>query len=163
MGVLADGYHRGMAERDDGRTVGALARLAGHMRREFTARMRDEAWAQEVGMRPPAYGILQVVRARESISQRELADVIGIDPGDMVAILDVLEHAGLLVRTRDAEDRRRHNLSLTPAGAEITRRLDAIAADVAGVVFARLSGRERAVLDRLLAKAAFGPPSKPSP
>src|ERR1700712_5329011 len=150
-----------MAERDDGRTVGALARLAGQMRREFASRMRDEAWAQDVGMRPPAYGILQVVRARQSISQRELADVIGIDPGDMVAIPDVLESAGSRVRARDEDARRRHNLALTPAGAEITQRLDAIAGDVADVVLARLTGRERAVLERLLAKAAFGPRSQP--
>jgi DNA-binding MarR family transcriptional regulator len=150
-----------MAERDDGRTVGALARLAGQLRREFGTRMRDEAWAQEIGMRPPAYGILQVVRARRSISQRELADVIGIDPGDMVAILDTLERAGFLVRTRDEEDRRRHNLSLTPDGATAAAQLDAIATVVADVVLARLTGRERAVLERLLAKAAFGPPPEP--
>jgi MarR family transcriptional regulator, lower aerobic nicotinate degradation pathway regulator len=148
-----------MAERDDGRTVGALARLAGQMRREFATRMRDEAWAQDLGMRPPAYGILQVVRARESISQRELADVIGIDPGDMVAVLDVLESAGFLVRSRDEEDRRRHNLALTDEGAAATARLDAIAVGVTDVVLARLTGRERAVLERLLAKAAFGPRS----
>ncbi|HEY3613561.1 MAG TPA: MarR family winged helix-turn-helix transcriptional regulator [Gaiellales bacterium] len=146
-----------MAERDDGRTVGALARLAGQMRREFATRMRDEAWAQEIGMRPPAYGILQVVRARRSISQRALSDVIGIDPGDMVAILDMLERAGFLVRTRDEEDRRRHNLSLTPAGATAAAQLDAIATGVTDVVLARLNGRERAVLERLLAKAAFAP------
>jgi DNA-binding MarR family transcriptional regulator len=147
-----------MAEADDGRTVSALARLAGLTRREFAARMRDEAWALEAGMRPPAYGILQIVRVRQPISQRALADRIGIDPGDMVAILDVLEGAGLITRTRDAGDRRRHNLSLTTAGAEATRRLDAIASEVTGVVLARLTKRERTVLDRLLAKAAFEPP-----
>jgi DNA-binding MarR family transcriptional regulator len=147
-----------MAERDDGRTVGALARLAGQVRREFGTRLRDEGWAEGIGMRPPAYGILQIVRARESISQRELAGVIGIDPGDVVAILDVLEGAGFLVRTRDVDDRRRHSLALTPAGAEVTQRLDAIASDVTAVVLARLTGRERAVLDRLLAKAAFDLP-----
>jgi DNA-binding MarR family transcriptional regulator len=150
-----------MAERSDGRTVGALARLAGQIRREFATRLRDEAWAQDAGMRPPAYGILQVVRARESISQRELSDVIGIDPGDMVAILDLLERAGFLVRTRDAGDRRRHNLALTSAGATATAHLDEIATAVTDVVLARLTARERAVLERLLAKAAFGPRSEP--
>ncbi|MDX6542225.1 MAG: hypothetical protein QOI71_3835 [Gaiellales bacterium] len=146
-----------MAEPCDGRTVSALARLAGLARREFSTRMRDEAWALEAGMRPPAYGILQIVRAREPISQRELADAIGIDPGDIVAILDLLEGAGFVIRARDEDDRRRHNLSLTEAGAAATLRLDAIAGDVTGVVLARLTGRERAVLERLLAKAAFEP------
>jgi DNA-binding MarR family transcriptional regulator len=147
-----------MAEPCDGRTVSALARLAGRVRREFSTRMRDEAWALEAGMRPPAYGILQIVRARQPISQRELSDEIGIDPGDIVTILDVLERAGLVTRTRDEGDRRRHNLSLTPAGAAAALRLDAIAADVTELVLARLTKRERAVLERLLAKAAFAPP-----
>jgi DNA-binding MarR family transcriptional regulator len=142
--------------------VSALARLAGRVRREFSTRMRDEAWALEAGMRPPAYGILQIVRARQPISQRELADAIGIDPGDMVAILDVLEGAGFITRMRDEGDRRRHNLALTEAGLAATQRLDAIAGEVTGVVFARLSKRERAALERLLAKAAFeSPPRQP--
>jgi DNA-binding MarR family transcriptional regulator len=147
-----------MAEPCEGRTVSALARLAGLVRREFSTRMRDEAWALEAGMRPPAYGILQIVRARQPISQRELAGAIGIDPGDVVAILDVLEGAGFITRMRDEEDRRRHNLALTQTGAAAAQRLDAIAGDVTGVVFARLTKRERAVLERLLAKAAFEAP-----
>ena len=144
-----------MANADDGRTVSAIACLSGSLRREFAARMRDEGWAREVGMRPPAYGILQCVRAWGPISQRELSDVIGIDPGDIVSIVDVLELAGFVTRTRDADDGRRRNLTLTPEGGAATAQLDAIAAEVLEVVLAPLSKRERAVLERLLAKAAF--------
>jgi DNA-binding MarR family transcriptional regulator len=141
--------------------MGALARLAGVFRREFSARIRDEAWAVEAGLRPPAYGVLQIVRARGPISQGTLSDRIGIDPGDMVGIIDMLELAGFLTRTRDEADGRRRNLSLTPEGATATRRLDTIAADVSGVVLAPLTKRERAVLDRLLVKAAFNREPEP--
>jgi len=146
-----------MAEADDGRTMGAIARLAGTARREFSSRIRDEAWAADLGMRAPAYGVLRIVRARGPVSQRAVSDRIGIDPGDIVAIIDTLERAGLLTRVRDEADARRNNLSLTPEGAAVTRRLDALAHDVAGTVLGRLTGRERATLDRLLGKAAFGP------
>jgi DNA-binding MarR family transcriptional regulator len=142
----------------DGRMVSALARLTGSVRREFAARIREEPWALDVGMRPPAYGILQVVRARQPISQRALCDRIGIDPGDAVAVIDTLEDAGFVARSPDEHDRRRRNLSLTPSGAEAARRLDEIAGDVMDVVLVKLSRRERAVLDRLLAKAAFDLP-----
>jgi DNA-binding MarR family transcriptional regulator len=144
-----------MAEADEGRTMSALARLANQYRREFSARIRHEEWALEAGMRPPAYGILQVVRARQPISQRAVSDRIGIDPADIVAIIDMLEDAGFVTRSRDEEDGRVRNLSLTPEGAARTARLDQIAAEVADVVLASLSRRERAVLDRLLFKAAF--------
>ena len=144
-----------MAEVHEGRIVSALARLGAATRREFSARMRDQAWAHEAGLRPGSYGTLQAVRARQPISQRALADVIGMDPGDVVALVDVLERAGYVTRARDEDDRRRRNLSLTAAGAEAAERLDAIAKDTMDVVLGRLSRRERAVLDRLLAKAAF--------
>jgi DNA-binding MarR family transcriptional regulator len=146
-----------MGEVDDGRIVSALSRLAAATRREFAARMRDEAWAHEAGLRPGAYGTLQIVRARQPISQRALSDIAGMDPADVVAIVDILERAGYVTRARDEDDRRRRNLALTPAGAEAAERLDRIAREVTAVVLARLTGRERAVLDRLLAKAAFEP------
>jgi DNA-binding MarR family transcriptional regulator len=144
-----------MAGADDGRTVSAIARLANQLRREFGQRMRDEAWAREAGMRAPAYGILQILRARRPVTQRALATMVGIDPGDLVAIIDMLERAGFVTRRRDEADRRRHNLVLTPAGATATARMDEIAAAVTAVVLAPLTRRERAVLERLLAKAAF--------
>ena len=135
--------------------MSALARLAVVFRREFSARIRDEGWAIEAGLRPPAYGVLQIVRARGPISQGTLSDRIGIDPGDMVAIIDILENAGYLTRTRDEVDGRRRNLSLTPEGAAATGRLDAIAAEISGIVLAPLTKRESATLGRLLFKAAF--------
>ncbi len=146
-----------MAEADEGRILSALARLAGATRREFSARMRDQVWAHEAGLRPGVYGTLQVVRARQPISQRALSDVIGMDPGDVVALIDILESAGYVTRARDEDDGRRRNLSLTPAGAAATARLDEIAKEAVDVVLAPLGRRERAVLDRLLSKAAFGP------
>ncbi len=145
-----------MAEVDEGRIVSALSLLARATRREFAARMRDEAWAHEAGLRQGSYGTLQVVRARQPISQRALADVTGMDPGDVVALVDILERAGFVTRARDEDDRRRRNLSLTPAGAEAAGRLDEIAKEAVDVVLAPLSRRERAVLDRLLSRAAFG-------
>jgi DNA-binding MarR family transcriptional regulator len=140
---------------DEGRIVSALAWLANTTRREFSARIRDESWALEAGLRRGSYGILQVVRARQPISQREVSDRIAMDPADVVAIIDLLERAGFITRARDAGDRRRRYLSLTPAGATAAQRLDEIAADVTGVVLAPLSGRERATLARLLRKASL--------
>jgi DNA-binding MarR family transcriptional regulator len=140
---------------DAGRTVSAIARLANRCRREFAARLRDEAWVHEAGMRPPAYGILRIVRERQPVSQRELAETIGIDAGDLVAVIGILEAAGFVRRERDEADRRRQRVWLTPEGAVATARLDAIADEVAATVLAPLAKREREALTRLLAKAAF--------
>jgi hypothetical protein len=84
--------------------------------------------------------------------------LVASTPGNMNVRRDVPPvEAGYVTRTRDEDDRRRRNLSLTPAGAAATARLDEIAKEAVDVVLAPLGRRERAVLDRLLSKAAFGP------
>ena len=59
---------------------------------------------------------------------------------------------GLVQRTLDAADRRRNIITITPAGGEHLRRLDALLADVQDELLAALSRPERKLLTRLLAR-----------
>ena len=63
--------------------------------------------------------------------QRELASRLGVDPSDMVKVLDDLTAHGHVERSRDPADRRRVQARLTPAGhAALTELLaEAHAAD----------------------------------
>lgn len=49
-------------------------------------------------------------------SQRELSDVMGVDPSDLVTVIDELVNAGVAERAVDPSDRRRRTLSITTAG-----------------------------------------------
>jgi len=46
-------------------------------------------------------------RSRGTAAQQTLLDVAGVDPSNLVGLLNELEDGGLIVRTRDRADRRR--------------------------------------------------------
>src|SRR2546423_7419941 len=94
-----------------------LARVGGESRRR---------WAHSLGtlgLRPSHYGVLMALAELGPISQRSLSDVIGADPRNVVGLVDFLEVRGLLERGRDPDDRRRHGVRLTAAGADTLTRL----------------------------------------
>jgi DNA-binding MarR family transcriptional regulator len=62
------------------------------------------------------------------LSQADLSRRIGIEMASSTAILDSLEAAGLIARRRNAADRRKINVFLTPAGAALEKPLMACAA-----------------------------------
>jgi DNA-binding MarR family transcriptional regulator len=136
-------------ERND---VVALAfRLASTVRREFSNRMVDEQWARDANLRPGCFGVLRVVeRAAGPVSQRDVSERMGIDPSDVVDLVDRLETAGYLRRRRDERDRRRYALEVTPAGREAIERFVRIARAVDETVLAVLEPEQRETLRALL-------------
>src|ERR1700753_1863599 len=64
------------------------------------------------------YLVLVWIDALRGPSQQEIADRVGIDRSDFVKLLDQLQERELIGRARDPADRRRHVLSLTPAGRD---------------------------------------------
>jgi len=63
--------------------------------------------------------ILAILLERKSMTQKELLEMLQIQPGSMSEILTKLEEKGLIMRRRDEEDRRRSVLELTEAGVEL--------------------------------------------
>jgi DNA-binding MarR family transcriptional regulator len=137
------------AERTD---VVALAfRLAATVRREFASRMVDEQWARDANLRPGCFGVLRIVeRTDGAVSQRDVAERMGIDPSDVVDLVDRLETAGYLRRRRDERDRRRYALELTPAGGQAIERFAGVARAVDEAVLAVLEPDQRVTLRALI-------------
>ena len=68
----------------------------------------------------PAQGqalVLSILAGREALSQRQLQQMLGIQPGSLSELLSKLEAKGLIVREK-AEDRRGNLLRVTDAGRE---------------------------------------------
>ena len=65
----------------------------------------------------------------DGLTQAELSRRIGIEMASSTTILDSLESDGLITRVRNASDRRKINVFLTPAGAALEAPLMACAAD----------------------------------
>ena len=144
----------------------ALARLGAVMRRAFSARMAEEAWAIEAGLRPGCFSVLRGVSLGEAPpSQRALSAELGMDPSDLVGLLDVLEAARFVERRRDPADRRRYAIEITTAGREAIDRFEQVAAVVADDVFGVLPQGDRRTLEELLVRVitAHEEPVAPDP
>jgi DNA-binding MarR family transcriptional regulator len=91
--------------------------LGYNIRRAQIALWRDFARTVAAGeIRPGMFSALALARANPGIAQVELAGELGIDKASMVTLIDRLEDAGWILRTRSSEDRRRQGISLTAAG-----------------------------------------------
>jgi DNA-binding MarR family transcriptional regulator len=88
------------------------------------------------------------------VSQQALIDLLGVDPGALVAVLNELEGLGLLARRRDPADRRRHIVTITPEGTATLAEVDTIMNGADEELFAALVPAERAELARLLERVA---------
>lgn len=66
------------------------------------------------------------LRSDQPITQRELADLMGLREPTMVRLIDRMEKNGLLERQPSKHDRRQNNLVLTKKGKEINEKISAI-------------------------------------
>src|SRR5438132_9675968 len=68
------------------------------------------------GLRPRHLIALKLLSERGPASQQALADSLSLDPSNVVGLLNELEERKLITRRRDAADRRRHIVELSPRG-----------------------------------------------
>jgi DNA-binding MarR family transcriptional regulator len=103
------------------------------------------------------YYVLASLAEHGEQSQQQVCDRIGLDRSDMVRLLDDLEARGHVVRTRDPEDRRRHQLAITTGGKRALRRCETGLSDATDVAFTNLTGDERHSLHSLVLRALGDP------
>jgi DNA-binding MarR family transcriptional regulator len=98
------------------------------------------------------YRVLLVLAEMGDSSQADIGRQLWLDRSDLHAAVTDLEEARLVRRVRDASDRRRTVVSLTPTGqAELVRLHEAVAAAQERLL-EPLSERERTTLGRLLTR-----------
>ncbi len=96
--------------------------------------------------------ILLRLRSGGPLSQQQLIEQLAVDPSNLVTMLNRLEALGLLERSRDAADRRRHIVSITDAGRAKRDAADAAVRSAEERLLSGLTAAERATLQRLLLK-----------
>jgi MarR family transcriptional regulator for hemolysin len=87
----------------------------------------SRSWRQAVDRKLKYLGVSQAswmtiaiaAKARSPLSQSELADRLGVEGATMVAMIDRLVKAGLVIREASTTDRRVKRVILTPAGVKI--------------------------------------------
>ena len=127
-----------------------LARIGGESTRRFTRALADH------GLRISHYGVLMTLASEGPLSQTALGARIGMDPRNLVGVLDFLEQQGLVNRDKDSRDRRRHGVQLTSRGAGMLAKLRRVGAVLEKKMLSPLDASERMILHRLLMKLLAG-------
>jgi DNA-binding MarR family transcriptional regulator len=126
-------------------TMNLLTRLSRVVYRRATPEL--------LGIRLKEWVALVYLRESTRATQQRLAQTLMLDANNCVILLNGLEDEGLIERTRDPEDRRRHIVAITPAGQKALEKAERQLETLQDDVLANLSSDERDELRDLLAKA----------
>lgn len=94
-------------------------------------------------------GVL-ILLAKGPISQQQLGEQLGIDRTTIVELIDELEQQGVVLRRRNAADRRSYALVLTPKGRTVQKRASKVFDAAADEFFDALKPSERLLLSDMM-------------
>jgi DNA-binding MarR family transcriptional regulator len=130
---------------DTGNSIGYLLRdSARRILSDLTARLELHS------VTLPQYFVLRELWREEGLTQREIANRVGVLEPTMVTTLDALERLGLIVRERSTTDRRKTHIQLTPEGRTLRDTLQGYASSVLEHALAGISDDDIAALRRTL-------------
>lgn len=107
-----------------------------------------------------AYHVLRAALGGEH-TQKELAEIVGLDKTTMVVTIDELERDGLAERHPAPDDRRARVIAVTGAGKRKLAAADAVKEELQAEILGTLPARERDVLLRTLGKLVTGRLAEP--
>ena len=112
-----------------------------------------QRWAEalaELDVTPTQAKVLMALGDAGSLGQQRLAEMIGVDPRNAVAVVESLVEAGLVSRAVDPSDRRRRVLGLTSRGRRLAKKLVTSTTQHDDDLLASLPAADRETLRRLL-------------
>ncbi len=118
----------------------------------------SRSWRQAVDRRLKYLGVSQAswmtiaiaAKADTPLSQSELADRLGVEGATMVAMVDRLVKAGLVVREASSTDRRVKRVVLTPAGVAIYDKVKTEADALRSQLLAKVDAKKLLIATELL-------------
>ena len=150
MGKAADpGGSSGAGQRLTESNGFLIAMLGQESRRRFMAHVSqwEVGWPQQ-----RVLSALLEIGASGTTSQRQLSELVDIDPRNIVPIIDLLEQRRLIERVPDPSDRRKSGVALTDEGARLARKIHDAADMLEHQMFAGLSPDEQNTLHDILLK-----------
>jgi MarR family transcriptional regulator, organic hydroperoxide resistance regulator len=114
-----------------------------------------KALAEELGpyrVTTGQWSALRVLWEQEGLSQVELAQRMMVEKASLTPVLKAMATEGLITRTRNSDDRRKVNISLTPAGRRLKSKILPLVGKINNRATRRLSAAEVHQLHILLAR-----------
>jgi DNA-binding MarR family transcriptional regulator len=106
-----------------------------------------------IGIRLKQFIALDYLREQGGTTQQQLGETLHLDKNNCVILLNDLEEDDYVERLRDPTDRRRHLVTMTPAGHKALKRAEEKLETLEDQVIGNLDAGERATLRELLSKA----------
>jgi MarR family transcriptional regulator, lower aerobic nicotinate degradation pathway regulator len=128
-------------------TTFVLHKVAVASRRAIAERL-----AERPGLTLWQFATLAELDDHGPVAQKALAAALGMDPSDMVRLMDELIDGRLVTRDRDPLDRRRYQVTLTAAGRKALATGRTGVREVEKATLAPLTAAERATLHDLAMK-----------
>src|SRR5690242_11635750 len=95
-----------------------------------------------LGVTRAQWKVLFKLTRTPGLRQVELADMLDLEPITLCRIVDRLEEAGLVERTRDPDDRRAWRLQVTAKAQPLMEKLNAVGASLVEEAFAGIDPKE---------------------
>lgn len=96
--------------------------------------------------------LLILLLEQQTLTQRELIDITGRRSATLSEQLENMDKAGYIIRTRNEEDRRNVDVSLTPHGRDAAKYAKEKRIERAHTLFSELNDEEKENLFQLLSK-----------
>lgn len=130
-----------------------LNQFPGHLLRRGQ-QVHTAMWSREVSPSTTStqFAVLNALRQYDGIDQRTLGELLSLDRSTTAQIVRRLTTRGLVQEEREASDRRRKVLSVTPTGRDLARGMDALARAMSRRFLSVLTDEESRTLMGLLQK-----------
>ena len=106
-----------------------------------------------LGVTRAQWKVLFKLTRKPGLRQVELADMLDLEPITLCRIVDRLEEAGLVERTRDPEDRRAWKLHVTAKARPLIEKLQEVGAVLVEQAFAGIDPKDIEIARKVLAQA----------
>lgn len=116
------------------------------------SRVEADRRARQHGMTRAQWGILIHLENQPGLSQKELSNILEVEPISVARLVDRLARVGLVERRADERDRRVWRLHLLPAAAPLMSEINRQRHDLAGFIAGGLSEGDRETVKAALKK-----------
>jgi DNA-binding MarR family transcriptional regulator len=127
-----------------------LVQLGTYVARQFAEQLAP------LGVEPRHVGMLTRLAANEGKSQQAIGELVGVNPTQMVFLVDDLEDRGFVERRRNPADRRSYGLFLTDTGREMLAKVRLVAIAHQAALGGPLTAADQEQLTSLLRRLAGG-------
>jgi DNA-binding MarR family transcriptional regulator len=105
-----------------------------------------------LGVTRAQWKVLFKLTRKPGLRQVELADLLELEPITLCRIVDRLEEAGLVERTRDPDDRRAWRLHVTAKAQPLIDKLQGVGADLVDHAFSGIDPKHIEITRQVLAR-----------